>query len=484
MVKRLTRSQFQDFPHSPRPLMYRYLVEEREWYADDAESTLGVLFLDREDGDWAYVVFQPDPDGVFTWAAGAHSFAFQETARQKLLDDIERVAEDRLTTGVPQALPNLARAIGPADPFIPIVAEPKLNPLFRVVATMPNHSPAKGIIREIFRDYTDRDGNFVEQFQTTGFDARIWELYLHTYFTDCAFQLLPTTSPDFLVAKSGCEIAIEAVTANQTQGKGNPVQSSAKSSVNLLTPPFDRTFPLLNEPFDYKQEDFVPIKLGSALYSKLKKKYWELPSTKDIPLIFAIEAFHEQASLHYTSSALSTYLYGTRYSYVWDHEGKLVIIPQKIQKHSFGGKTIDSGFFDLPESEHVSAVLFSNSGTVSKFNRMGQQGAFYNPNLILFRFGGCVDPDPQAVRPAGFHYQVGDPEWMEWWGQGLDMFHNPRALHPVDPNMFPDIAHHRFEDGYIFTQGPEFQPFNSVTFNLVRSSAGSMEEPLALMKAM
>ena len=73
---------------------------------------------------------------------------------------------------------------------------------------------------------------------------------------------------------------------------------------------------------------------------------------------------------------------------------------------------------------------------------------------------------------------------MEWWGQGLEMFHNPRALHPVNPGMFPDIVHHRFEDGYIYTQGPEFQPFNSVTFNLLGSSAGSMEEPLALIKPM
>ena len=484
MAKRITRSQFQTFHHSPRPLMYGYLVEEREWYADEAESTLGVLFLDGVDQDWAYVVFQPDQDGVFRWAAGGESFALQETARQKMLDDIERLVEDRVTTNAPQTAANLARAIQPADPFIPIVAEPKLNPLFRVVATMPNHSPARGMIREIFRDYTDRDGNFVEQFQTTGFDARIWELYLHTYFTDCAFKLLPTTSPDFLVAKSGCQIAIEAVTANPTQGIGIPSQSHANSSVSVLTPPFDSVRAILDEPFEYKQEDFVPIKLGSALYSKLKKEYWELPSTQGIPLIFAIEAFHGQASLHYTSSSLATYLYGTRHSYVWDNEGKLVIVPQKIQEHSFGGKTIESGFFDLPDAQHVSAVMFSNSGTVSKFNRIGQQGAFYNPNLILLRFGECVDPNPEAVKPAGFYYRVGDPEWMEWWGQGLDMFHNPRALHPVDPEMFPGIAHHRFEDGYIYTQGPEFQPFNSVTFNLVRSSSGSLDEPLELIKPM
>ena len=463
MAKSLTRRQFQDFPHAPRPTMYGYLVEEYEWYADDTESTLGVLFRGKQDGDWAYAILQPDAESVFSWAAGGHSFALKEVARQNLLDDIERVALDFGATGVPQVMPNLARAIRHVDPFIPIVPRSKLNPLFQLVATAEERSPARGMIKEVFRYYTDKDGNFVEQFQTTGFDARIWELYLHAYLTDCEFQLLPTVSPDFLVSKSGEQVAIEAVTANQTQGLGTGDLRSAYSSTRLLAPPFDQTLPQLDGALDYKQEDFVPIKLGSALYSKLQKKYWESPTAKDLPIILAIETFHDEASLYYTSSPLATYLYSTRHTYFWNSEGNLVIVPQEVVEHTFAGKTIPSGFFDLPEAEHISAVLFSNSGTVSKFNRMGQQGPFYSPGITLSRFGECVNPDPNAVRPAPFHYQVGEPEWMEWWGQGLEMFHNPNALYPVDPELFPDIAHHRFEDGLVFTEGPSFQPFNSIT---------------------
>ena len=474
MVKTLTRVQFQEFPHAPRPAMYGYLIEEHDWYADDSERTLGVLFKDKIDNDWAYVVLQQDANSVFRWVAGDHSFAIKAVARDKLLADIDRVSEDLEETGVPAVLQNLARAIRPKDPFVPIVPLSRLNPLFRIVANMKSHSPARGMIREAYRYYTDKDGNFVEQFQTTGFDARIWELYLHAYLIDCGFTLLPTVSPDFLVSKSGEEVAIEAVTANQTQELGTGQLRNPHSSTRLLSPLFDQKLPQLDGAFDYKEEDFVPIKLGSALYSKLKKEYWKSLTAKDLPIILAIETFHEEASLHYTSSALATYLYATKHNHVWDDQGNLLIVSQEVKEHSFAGKTIPSGFFRLPKAEHISAVLFSNSATVSKFNRMGQQGPYHNPMIMLLRFGECVNPDPNAAKPEKFYYKVGNPDWMEWWGQGLEMFHNPNALIPVDSDLFPDIAHHRFRDGLIFTDSPPFQPLNSVTFNITspRNSDG------------
>ena len=64
--------------------------------------------------------------------------------------------------------------------------------------------------------------------------------------------------------------------------------------------------------------------------------------------------------------------------------------------------------------------------------------------------------------------------WMEWWGQGLEMFHNPDALHPVDPLLFSDIVHHHLKGNLVVTDDPAFQIFNSMTFNITLSgdSAG------------
>ena len=222
----------------------------------------------------------------------------------------------------------------------------------------------------------------------------------------------------------------------------------------------------LDRGFEYKQRDFVPIKLGSALYSKLQRRYWETSSMANVPIILAIETFHDAASLYYSSAPLSTYLYGYRHDHLWDAEGRLLIVPSKVETHTFGGKTIPSGFFFLPGACHISAVLFSNSGTVSKFNRMGHQGLYFDPRITLMRFGMCQDPDPDAAVPKYFFYTVGDPQFEEWWAQGLEIFHNPVARHPVDPTMFPGITHHHFEDGMIHTDGPPFHPFTSFTYNI------------------
>jgi hypothetical protein len=38
----------------------------------------------------------------------------------------------------------------------------------------------------------------------------------------------------------------------------------------------------------------IPIKIGSALYSRLRKRYWELPVVQGRPFVIAVEAFHPE----------------------------------------------------------------------------------------------------------------------------------------------------------------------------------------------
>ncbi len=55
----------------------------------------------------------------------------------------------------------------------------------------------------MMRWYEDIDGNFVEQFQTTGFNARVWELYLFAALTEANLRLeRPDPAPDFLAVVS------------------------------------------------------------------------------------------------------------------------------------------------------------------------------------------------------------------------------------------------------------------------------------------
>ena len=470
MIRELTQFQFKALLHSPRPAFFDYLVEEHEWYSDESQDTLGVLFLDKSDRDWGYVVLKTDSQSVFRAVGLELSVGVKNDAREKLLARVEQASEDSKQLVGVNARSHLPARSTLVDPFDPVVRPAKLNPMFRLVSSHDGYSPARGMIREVFGSYVDRDGNFVEQLQTTGFDARIWELYLYAYLVNSGFMFQPSVSPDYVVSKHGVTVAIEAVTANPTRGPHEVGSKPTYSSTRIWTPIKTSLLNRLGHGFEYKQEDFVPIKLGSALYSKLQKRYWQSADLESIRFILAIETFHDEAALHYSSSALATYLYGFRHPYLYDSEGKLLIVPRKIESHSFAGKSIPSGFFFLPEAENISAVLFSNSGTISKFNRMGQQGDYYNPRISLVRIGTCVNFDIDATTPDTFRYKVGDPDFPEWWGQGLEMFHNPRATHPVDRDLFPEITHHRVDNGLVYTDGPSFQPYASITINFLTNS--------------
>jgi hypothetical protein len=60
------------------------------------------------------------------------------------------------------------------------------------------------------------------------------------------------------------------------------------------------------------------------------------------------------------------------------------------------------------------------------------------------------------------------------------MFHNPNAKHPVDPDMFPGIAHHWFLDGQIKSWLPEFHVYNSFTWNMTIDDNDDPGDELAL----
>ncbi|MCG8450861.1 MAG: hypothetical protein MI725_14945, partial [Pirellulales bacterium] len=112
---------------------------------------------------------------------------------------------------------------------------------------------------------------------------------------------------------------------------------------------------------------------GSALFSKLQKQYWNLPHVTGKPLVFAIADFHDDQSMLWTATALHEYLYGVRHESHHGESGELVVDPIQILTHKVGEKEVPSGFFFQPDTENVSAVLFSASGTISKFNRLGRQ---------------------------------------------------------------------------------------------------------------
>lgn len=447
VIKNIDIKRFDALAAHSRSPAAAYMSEELEWLSNDDESILGVVLRDTIDNDFVGILLGRDEGKRFR--------AFDVMASIETIEEASQWVKGGIKwkTGLgekifPQGDENLG-----VDLFTPVVPILKRHHYFVKLVDEEAFSPAKTMINELMPHFVDIDGNFVEQFQSTGFDARLWELYLNTYLVEeQLFFDREHHAPDFIVKKYGEIVAIEAVIVGRKQD--NPIDIF-KTEPKYLTP----------LEIKEKQENEMPIKFGSPLYSKLKKKYWELEHVKDKPLVFAIADFHDDQSMQWSSTALINYLYGVKHEHDYDDNGQLTISALKIDTHKVGDKEIPSGFFFTPNSENVSAILFTTGGTISKFNRMGIQAGFGSKNIIMRRFGTHHDHDANASLPKTFMYEV-TTKSEETWGEGLSMFHNPNAKHPVPEELFPSIAHHHFDGEQIRSTLPEFHPYSSTTINL------------------
>lgn len=103
------------------------------------------------------------------------------------------------------------------DLFTPEVKKSKLNQSFLSVSKFQKYIPARELMNSVFQSLIDNDGNFLEQFQTKGFDQRVFELFLHAYFSHENYTLDQShIAPDFLIEKNGVSVAIEVTTSNSS----------------------------------------------------------------------------------------------------------------------------------------------------------------------------------------------------------------------------------------------------------------------------
>lgn len=457
-VIRMTPERYNAFVAWTRSPIAKDVGEELEFFSSSDENLVGVLIKDLTDRDFGYVLLGRDGKGRFRCIDVDMSYK-RTDARHALFESINRHASKGATV-YEQGDESTDRA--GVDLFTPVVPKEKLHRSFRLLQSIDHWLPARGIMAEMMNHYVDVDGNFVEQFQSTAFDSRIWELYLYAALLEMGlFVNKDHEAPDFEVSRFGEKVFIEAVIVGPSP-KDPPLERDEHGMPEVRSPAAVREL----------IKTRMPIRFGSALYSKLSraKPYWELEHVNGHPLIFAIADFHEDQSMTWTSPALMEYLYGVTHDFMLDERGQLVILPLKVGTHEYNGKVIPSGFFLQPGAEHISAVLFSASGTISKFNRMGKLAGFGLPNQIIHRVGVRHDHDPNAVLPKGFMHTMNQGEVTESWAEGLSMFHNPFALHPVNPDMFPGIAHHHFVDGQLKSIVPEFHPYSSFTWNVMVKS--------------
>ena len=184
--------------------------------------------------------------------------------------------------------------------------------------------------------------------------------------------------------------------------------------------------------------------------------------------MLAIQTFHEHGSLGFSNAAVVRYLYGIAHTPSWDEAGNLVINSASVHEHTYEDRVIPAGFFDLPDSENVSAVLWTNAGTVPKFTRMALSGPYPDHDLTMLRFGSMFDFDPNAHAPLPFAYIVGDPGAPEeTWEQEANLFHNPKAKYPIPKGLFDTVTDSQCVDGvYTDLIKGDFSPIMSLSHSL------------------
>jgi hypothetical protein len=320
--------------------------------------------------------------------------------------------------------------------FQPVVESAKLNPAFVQVSTSAASRATRRMMDETFVRMGPREPNFVEQFQTTGFDQRVWELALFPSLVELGFDVeLPDPAPDFACTQGDTMFFIEATTANAPMVDGKRVE-----------PPrtFDEFKELLRSAVDVDHDE-VAVRMGSALYSKAQRRYQDLEHVRGRPLVLAIEPFFDAGALWRSETALHRFLYGRQFV-VEESPGEVQVDYEEVAEHRGPTKTVPSGFFRGTENEAIAAVIFSNSHTTGKFNRIGYQLGYARNDLKMVRWGYRFDPDPGALEPQEFAYEVSSV--TERWADGLVIMHNPDALYPLDRGLFSEVTQIWEEEGW------------------------------------
>jgi len=390
-------------------------------------SACGCILLDPERGAFTTLAMRRRVDHLWVRVNEGGPFSTPETAL------------DHLSISM--------RGGDPSEPFPPgarrrpPLMQPGargISPEFELLAGTVSHLPALMAVGECYLALPNPDANFVSDLQTNNFASRLFELYLLACFREQGLAVRQDhVSPDFRIEKDGADCWIEAVTANSETPRAGGIG-------DWVHAPQDRNERLTGAPAE---------RFAKTLRGKLQRNYHEMDHVRGRPFAIAIADFHASGSMVWSREALPSYLYGLRADVEVEGEHRRAIgtsIANLTGKHS-----IPAGLFRDPDFTHLSAVIFSNAGTLAKFNRMGFLAGWQPPGLEMIRRGILFDRTPGALEPIDFDLSVSSDEyqslwpWGEAWCQELEVFHNPQAAHPIPFDLIPGATHWFERDGDI-----------------------------------
>lgn len=320
------------------------------------------------------------------------------------------------------------------DFFTPIVPENAQHNNFKSILKTEDSSFFEAF-REFSKDFTDRDGKIVKEFQTT-FNSAFWEIYLHRLFSDLGYEIVTGYSrPDFLLKSGNNELAVEAVIANNACGA--PAESSEAGRPT---------------PENLKKVDLFELNKNAILryctsivskYKKYDKEYRELEQFSDKPFIIALGSYDQPAFFLENDRAILPVLYGLYVDEQNKFDGELAYQfgPAPVKKMSTlknkNGSDVPLGLFANSDMKEVSAVLFSCLATLNKVRIFQSE----NENYKVFFHSGYANEHNE------FYHKISSLEdKIETIEDGLYVFHNPYAEKTViDCFKYPGITNYIYD---------------------------------------
>lgn len=333
--------------------------------------------------------------------------------------------------------PNTARR-----PALHDVQDRKPSEIFMLL-TRPSHHVAAWLLNQVYLAFPNPDQSWAGDCQTENFHTRMWEAHLLACLREQGLLVTqPYPSPDFHIEnRRGDEAWLEAVTANPSI-RYNQVNASPS-----------------NPPEDTRERFLGPaaLRFAKTLGSKLQKRYDLLPHVADKVFAIALADFHAAGSMVWSREALISYLYGM-YAEVIEIDGSRVASSSNVS-HLLGDSAFPAGLFRTTAHSELSAVIFTNACSISKFNRVGVSAGAQTKGLRFVRFGKFYDRTPGALEGIPFclditsaEYRALWPQRYEPWSAELEVFHNPFAQHPFHRTLLPEATHWFYAGGEIICE--------------------------------
>jgi hypothetical protein len=319
------------------------------------------------------------------------------------------------------------------DLFTPLVGAEAQHPYFRGIWERSNGFDCD-VLNEWARGFQDRDNKFVKEFQTS-FDSSFWELYIFAVLKQYKLTvnfLLP--SPDFVVNDRG-GLSIEATVALHAQGTTPEHEKKDAPIPDDLNVFLARAIVRLRNSIDAKAKIYA-------------SRYSTLGHVRNRPFVLAITAVDSPYARLACQRSIEAALYG----YYIDEERFLRDGGELEKEHrdtiiKDNGSEIPIGIFSGDEFAWLGAVMFSSCATWGKVRALS---ADPNPNVffeaIRWNENG-INPHLVRARKSSYTESLLD---------GLRVYHNPWATHPLDVSIFRhrDVfqAYYDSQTGWVYEQ--------------------------------